>query len=178
MKSITLLWISVFTLAFSSSNYAQPVKVEIARQPIEVEMNYAQPVKVEIARQPIEVEMKTDFPQNPDARFRLFKTMNLYNHILLDTRTGRITGVQCSFGEKAEGATGWVTISDKCLVANEKESKDGRFTLYKTMNLYNYIILDQENGRMWLFQYVIGDSQKTGISPIQELTGAKKPGTE
>jgi hypothetical protein len=43
-------------------------------------------------------------------------------------------------------------------VADEKGSKDGRFTLYETLNILNFLLLDQETGKLWQVQYAAGDA--------------------
>ena len=104
--------------------------------------------------------------QRVDARFRLFKTQNMWTQLMLDTRTGRL--LQVSFTVKDDGARGWLPINDKVLVEDEKNAKDGRFTLYPTDNMWTFLLLDQENGRVWQCQYSL---EKDGrfIAPISEL---------
>ena len=82
--------------------------------------------------------------QRPDARFRLFKTTNTWNFLELDTQTGKVWQVQFSVGEKEER----MKIEVRPEVSSTG-SKPGRFTLYPTKNIYNFILLDQENGKTW-----------------------------
>ena len=46
------------------------------------------------------IKFDTDPPQRLDARFRLFKTDNLWNFLLLDTRLGLLYQVQYSVDKK------------------------------------------------------------------------------
>jgi hypothetical protein len=112
--------------------------------------------------QPIKFE--TEIPQRLDVRSRLFKTQNVFNSLLLDTRTGRILQVQFS---QEPDKLGWSALNDKSLVEDEKNAKDGRFTLYATMNIFNFILLDQESGRMWQCQYSL-EKEKRFIQSINE----------
>lgn len=80
--------------------------------------------------------------------YRLFSTKNLYTFIKLDTRNGRMWQVQWSTGDD----TFQVPLSLTSLVSSEEE-KNGRFFLYPTTNTYNFILLDQIDGRVWQVQW-------------------------
>ena len=54
------------------------------------------------------IRMKMDLPQRINASFRLFETQNMWMHLLLDTRNGRVW--QVSFSVNAEGLNGNVNI--------------------------------------------------------------------
>jgi len=51
------------------------------------------------------------------------------------------------------------------LVSKEKEI-NGRFTLYPTQNIYNFILLDQIDGKMWQTQWST-TLENRGIIPIK-----------
>jgi len=80
--------------------------------------------------------------------YRLFSTKNLYTFIKLDTRNGKMWQVQWSTGDD----TFQVPLSLTSLVSSEEEKK-GRFFLYPTTNIYNFILLDQIDGRAWQVQW-------------------------
>lgn len=82
--------------------------------------------------------------------YRLFSTQNLYTFIKLDTRNGQMWQVQWS--TKGSEYRFETILSDISLVNNEEE-KNGRFFLYPTMNIYNFILLDQIDGRAWQVQW-------------------------
>lgn len=89
------------------------------------------------------------FSQSPNAIYRLFPTQNLYIFIKLDTRNGMMELIQwgTNMGEQQKA-----TLSDIPRVSKENE-KPGRFTLYATTNMYNFILLDQVNGKTWQVQW-------------------------
>lgn len=97
---------------------------------------------------------------NPNARYQLFPTENRWNFINLDTQTGKMRMVQYSTESTANAFT--YTLSDVSLVDNESTSKPGRFTLYPTQNRYNFILLDQTDGRTWQVQWST-KSEEVGI---------------
>jgi len=80
--------------------------------------------------------------------YRLFATDNSYNFIKLNTRNGQMWQVQWSLKDN-EFET---TLSDISRVTKDKE-KNGRFFLYPTTNSYNFILLDQIDGRAWQVQW-------------------------
>jgi len=103
---------------------------------------------VAYAADPIEIEYEV---QRTDVRYRLFKTRNTWNFLELDTQTGQVWQVQ--FSVKEDVSRFRVPIIKDALVT--PPSKTGRFTLYPTKNIYNYILLDQDQGKAWQVQWAI-----------------------
>ena len=91
----------------------------------------------------------TEYTQNPKANYRLYKTKNTYNFIKLDTRTVQMEMVQWT----TSGYPGTYTLSDIKRVDNLEDEIPGRFTLYATTNFYNFVLLDQIDGRTWQIQW-------------------------
>lgn len=90
----------------------------------------------------------TEYTQDPKANFRLYRTENMYNFIKLDTRTGQMELVQWS----VRGNRMSYKLSDRILVSPEEQIA-GRFTLYATTNTYQFVLLDQIDGRTWQVQW-------------------------
>ena len=88
---------------------------------------------------------------SPDsaAVYRLFSTGNMYTFIKLNTRNGQMWQVQWGTESKYRFET---TLSDISQV-NKDEEKNGRFFLYPTTNINNFILLDQIDGRVWQVQW-------------------------
>ena len=81
--------------------------------------------------------------------YRLFATRNMYTFIKLNTRNGQMFQVQWGTESKFRFET---TLSDISRV-NKDEEKNGRFFLYPSTNIYNFILLDQIDGRAWQVQW-------------------------
>lgn len=93
-------------------------------------------------------QTRPDFTQNPNATYRLFPTTNMWIFIKLNTADGRMWLVQYSTkGNQVEIPLSRIERVD------ESKKKDGRFTLYATQNMYNFILLDQIDGRVWQVQW-------------------------
>ncbi len=91
--------------------------------------------------------------------YRLFATGNMYNFIKLNTRNGQMWQVQWATENKYRFET---TLSDVSLVYKDEE-KNGRFFLYPTTNTYNFILLDQIDGRAWQVQWSIEEKDRMVI---------------
>ena len=94
--------------------------------------------------------------QATNVPFRLFPTRNNWNFMKLDTRTGQIWMVQNSV-EKSSSTFTW-TLDDRKIEESVTENI-GRFTLYPTSNRFNYILLDQFDGRTWQVQYSLDKAE-------------------
>lgn len=83
------------------------------------------------------------------ARYRLYPTTNMWTFLKLDTRNGRIWQVQLAF-EKNER---FETALSSYPIVLKSEEVNGRFILYPTTNNYNFIMLDQINGKTYQVQW-------------------------
>lgn len=83
-------------------------------------------------------------------RFKLYPTENIYNFLLLDTKTGRIWQLQWSMDSDKEGC---VPIVDFDLVTEDDSYGSNVFELYPTKNFYQFILVNKTNGRTWHVQW-------------------------
>lgn len=88
--------------------------------------------------------------QYADENYKLYPTQNMYIFILLDTRNGRLELVQWS--TKSSSRTR-ATLSWQRHIGYSEEEKPGRFELYPTTNMYNFIMVDKVDGRTWQVQW-------------------------
>jgi hypothetical protein len=91
--------------------------------------------------------------------YRLFSTKNTYNFIKLNTRTGQMWQVQWG----AENKYRFETILSDISRIDKDDEKNGRFFLYPTINTYNFILLDQIDGRAWQVQWSIEEKDRAVI---------------
>ena len=92
------------------------------------------------------IETSQSFKQ----RYKLYQTENIYTLLQLDTKTGMIEQVQWSLDPANEGS---FTINGVDLSLNSNRYGAGSFELYPTKNMYQFILLDKENGRKWHVQW-------------------------
>ena len=83
-------------------------------------------------------------------RYKMYKTENTYNLLKLDTATGRVWQVQYRMGS-TDSMT--VAVDDSSLLWESETLRAGRFELYATNNMYQFILLDTATGRTWQVQW-------------------------
>jgi hypothetical protein len=106
--------------------------------------------------------------QRTDAPFRLFRTKNIYTFLKLDTRTGRVWQLQWGTDDSRRA------VEPINLNALADGKKAGRFTLYPSSNIFNFVLLDQEDGRQWQVQWSI-EAEKRFIVPIGQWQESNDP---
>jgi hypothetical protein len=74
--------------------------------------------------------------------YKLYQTDNIHNQLKLNTKTGEVYQVQ------TDGQT--FLVHEATTPNNEKPN---RFILYKTQNMWTYILLDKFSGKLWQCQY-------------------------
>ena len=90
-------------------------------------------------------------------RFKLYPTDNMWTFIELDTVYGWVYQVQYSTKGPDYRFKSTISFEDlrKGSLYSENEIIPGRFELYKTQNMYNFILLDKLDGRTWQVQWSI-----------------------
>ena len=98
---------------------------------------------------------------NSDVVYALFPTENIWTFLKLNTRDGRIAIVQFDVNSNNRME---VDLNPTPLVEGEN-AQNGRFTLYPSKNIYNFILLDQIDGRVWQVQWSF-EKDKRMLLPI------------
>ena len=81
--------------------------------------------------------------------FKIYPTDNNYISLKLDTKRGKVWMVQYGMHETIPGE---IPIQDSYLVS-EEEGWNGRFELYPTKNVYNFILVDNYDGETFQVQW-------------------------
>lgn len=108
-------------------------------------------------------EQKTEQRQE-DISYKLYPTKNMWTFIKLDTRNGKMWQVQ--FSIKGDDYRFESPLNTTPLISNG--NKSGRFELYSTPNMYNFILLDGVEGRTWQVQWST-KPENQAIIPIQQI---------
>lgn len=96
-----------------------------------------------------------------EENYKLYPTENMWTFLKLDTRTGKIWQVQYSVNSDSYGE---VIVNDWDLTYGSNE-KAGRFELYPTQNMYNFILLDKKEGFVAQVQWSM-DADNRGLVRI------------
>ena len=116
-------------------------------------------------RQAVAVPQEQKAEQHQDVMsYKLYPTSNMWTFLKLDTRNGKIWQVQ--FSVKGDDYRFESPLNTASLISDGKES--GRFELYPTQNMYNFILLDAVDGRTWQIQWST-EPESQAIIPIQQL---------
>ena len=97
-----------------------------------------------------------------EPRYKLFPTQNMWTFLKLDTITGQIWQVQYSVDKSPRME---YVLDDDIRLFSSDNPICGRFTLYETKNMYNFILLDTINGRCWQVQWSIEEKNR-GVMQI------------
>lgn len=93
--------------------------------------------------------------------YQLFPTKNIWTFIKLDSRNGKMWQVQFDLTGENRGEK---ILNSIPLVTEENEIK-GRFTLYPSENIYNFLLLDQIDGNVYQVQWSMEEKNR-GVIPI------------
>ena len=96
-----------------------------------------------------------------EENYKLYPTDNMWTFLKLDTRTGKIWQVQYSVNSDSYGE---VVVNERDLTYSSNE-KAGRFELYPTQNIYNFILLDKKEGVVAQVQWSM-DADNRGLVRI------------
>ncbi len=83
------------------------------------------------------------------GRYKIYQTDNIYILLKLDTATGKIKMIQWSL-DRSEEFEVYINEND---LSNSLLSETGRFELYPTKNMYQFILIDTILGSTWHVQW-------------------------
>ena len=99
-------------------------------------------------------QQSVETPEIESHRFRLYKTQNVWTMLLLDSRTGRVWQAQFTVGQS--GTRTVLPVSTRVLA----DGPDGRFALTMTENIWNAVLIDTKNGRLWQCQFSMNEDNR------------------
>ena len=82
-----------------------------------------------------------------ENRYSLHKTENIWTYILLDTFTGKLW--QCQYSVKGDDYRFSIEINTKRLSYLDYS----KFTMQPMTSMYQFYLINQDNGEMWKFQW-------------------------
>lgn len=96
--------------------------------------------------------------------YKLYPTENMWTFLELETYSGRIWQVQYSIkGAKYRFKT--ILNGESLVPYYDTEAYEGRFELYNTQNMYNFVLLDTKTGNTWQVQWSINEKDRA-VLPI------------
>ena len=98
--------------------------------------------------------------------YKLYPTTNNWNFLKLNTADGRIWIVQYTINDDNNRFA--VALNKTMLLPAGVKPTPGRFALTPTSNIWNFILLDQVDGRQWQVQWGL-KSENYIVTPIQSI---------
>lgn len=98
-----------------------------------------------------------------EPNYKLYPTKNIWTYIKLNTENGRMWLVQYSV--EGDESRFQVPLNSESLLAQGQKSVIGRFDLIQTSNMWNFILLDQVDGKQWQVQWS-NDGKSNFVIPI------------
>lgn len=105
--------------------------------------------------------------QHTAPAYKLYPTENMWTFLELETFTGKIWQVQYSVsGDRFKVP---VNSADLSFDYTGDLQYAGRFELYSTQNMYNFLLLDRENGQVWQVQWSIDPDNRGLVGAINSI---------
>lgn len=101
---------------------------------------------------------------NDKEIYKIYPTQNIWTFIKLDTRDGQMWQLQYAINDDEKRFS--LPINEIPMI-DDMGKQVGRFTLCPTQNMYNFILLDQINGRTWQIQWSMEDVNRGIIGEIK-----------
>lgn len=125
----------------------------------QIEFNLRKSNQLEI---PLNSKLLIEKEKEVDNRFTLCNTQNSWNFLLLDNINGKIWQIDWDTRPNKSKIS---ALNSSSLIEEEKEI-DNRFSLYPTENSWNFLLLDNINGKIWQIEWNTRP-EKGKIIPIQ-----------
>ena len=153
MKRIFFITLVICGLA-TFNGYAQTDSLKTRTTPIE-----------NVEQKPLDVDSVTiaqiraiyDRMENLVPRYKIFQTENINILLKLDTATGKVWMVQYGTGDNYGMV---VPVDNSSLLYSWEDIEAGRFELYPTKNLYNFILIDTKMGYTYQVQWNIDSDRR------------------
>lgn len=144
MKKLIILIVSA--LGIVTSTFAQSLdSIKIVSKPLTEIQRDSVIISIQKAT---EYLADNEYSQQKVGRYKVYRTTNTYNSLKLDTATGAITALQIGMNKDSNRME--YTITDDLITW---EVVVGRFELFPTGNMYNFILLDTISGLAWQVQW-------------------------
>ena len=96
-----------------------------------------------------------EFSMEVSQRYKIYKTENNYIFLKLDTRTGMIDLIQWNLDEDKEFEA--PLNSERLTLLT---SENGQFELIPTNNIFQFLLLDRNLGRVWHVQWGFKEKER------------------
>lgn len=106
-------------------------------------------------------------PNQLNNRYKLYPTDNMWTFLKLDTCTGSVWQVQFVVNGDNRMQSWFIFPQLKWDESWEPIDNIGRFELYPTQNMYNFLLMDKKKGRIWQIQWSTNPDNRGLIAEIE-----------
>ncbi|GHV01157.1 hypothetical protein FACS1894159_08480 [Bacteroidia bacterium] len=149
MKRLVQTIVVAVFLMLPSISYAQDVLVDSLQMNETTKQQKDDEPEISFEKKVDQILMFIAEHTRSEEYYKLYPTTNIWTSIKLDTRTGKLWQVQFSIGDDNRFQT---SINSTDLTSG-LDTKAGRFELYPTQNIHNFLLLDRATGRLWQAQW-------------------------
>ena len=106
-------------------------------------------------------------PGQLNNRYKLYPTTNMWTFLKLDTCLGYVWQVQYDINGNNRMQSLFIFSRVDWNESWEPKDNIGRFELYPTQNMYNFLLMDKKNGRIWQIQWSTSPDSRGLIAEIE-----------
>lgn len=99
------------------------------------------------------IKYASTYDNEAPNRYALFETKNMWTFILLDKYTGKLW--QCQYSVDGPEYQFAIPINERVLSYENKPV----FTIEPLVSMYQYYLINEENGEMWKFQWTTNNDE-------------------
>lgn len=151
MKKLLLI---IVTLCLSLTSYAQTYKfyqTQNIHNQLRLNTKTGEVYQMQDDGQRFLVKYAETTDNNNANRYVLFETKNMWTFILLDRYTGKLW--QCQYSVEGPEYQFSIPINKQILSYENKPV----FTIEPLVSMFQYYLINEENGEMWKFQWTTKD---------------------
>ena len=156
-KLLTLIMVCVCCSIYSAMAQTDSLTVDTPKAEVKPQATLVEVDSLTVAQ----IKAIYDKVDRLVPRYKIYQTENINILLKLDTATGKVWMVQYGTGDNYGMV---VPVDDTSLLYSWEDIEAGRFELYPTKNMYNFILIDCKYGYTYQVQWSIEKKSRMRVS--------------
>ena len=156
-KLLTLIMVCVCCSIYSTMAQTDSLTVDTPKAEVKPQATLVEVDSLTVAQ----IKAIYDKVDRLVPRYKIYQTENINILLKLDTATGKVWMVQYGTGDNYGMV---VPVDDTSLLYSWEDIEAGRFELYPTKNMYNFILIDCKYGYTYQVQWHTKESSRMRVS--------------
>lgn len=156
-KLLTLIMVCVCCSIYSAMAQTDSLTVDTPKAEVKPQATLVEVDSLTVAQ----IKAIYDKVDRLVPRYKIYQTENINILLKLDTATGKVWMVQYGTGDNYGMV---VPVDDTSLLYSWEDIEEGRFELYPTKNMYNFILIDCKYGYTYQVQWSIEKKSRMRVS--------------